>query len=63
MAANEQPLAIVSKYSMPNFKLMKTLADAPLLDLLPYLGRTLGLQGLACLAAAASSSGMHAWNL
>jgi hypothetical protein len=36
---------------MPNFKPLKTFAHAHFLDVLPYLGRTLGLQGLACLAA------------
>jgi hypothetical protein len=51
MAANAQPLAIVPQYSNLSFKLSKASADAPLLDVLPYLGRMLGLQGLACLAA------------
>jgi hypothetical protein len=51
MAANEQRLSIVSQYSMPNVKSSKTSTDAILLDVLPYIARTLGLQGLACLAA------------
>jgi hypothetical protein len=47
-AANEQRTSSVSQSSMPN---VKASADARLLDVLPCIGRTLGLQGLACLAA------------
>jgi hypothetical protein len=51
MAANEQPLSNVSESYVPNSKSPKPFAEASLLDVLPYLGRSLGLQGLACLGA------------
>jgi hypothetical protein len=53
MAAVEQPRPFVPVYSVTTSKSAKTVSDGHLLEVLPFLGSTLGLQGLACLAAAA----------